>query len=129
MIFVANDVSGSETDKQPDETVKFFSHVLEVVRAKQPDVPVFLIGITPTARRWDVWDKVQATNAALKAAVEADPHGHFIATASQFLDAQGQPRTELFISDKLHLNHDGYQLWASIIKAELAQVLEPAVAQ
>ncbi|MBC7682348.1 MAG: GDSL family lipase, partial [Ferruginibacter sp.] len=35
------------------------------------------------------------------------------------LDAEGQPRPELFLPDRLHLNDAGYRLWKSIITAQL----------
>jgi len=31
------------------------------------------------------------------------------------LNAEGRPRAELFIEDMLHLNHAGYDLWASAV--------------
>ena len=38
---------------------------------------------------------------------------------NSFLDAYYKPKTELFIDDKLHLNQQGYAIWAEIIKSEL----------
>jgi lysophospholipase L1-like esterase len=125
VIFIANDVAGTDRDKAPAETVKFFRHVLQVIRRKNPDAPVFLVEITPTARRWDVWDQTQATNAALRKVIESDPHGHFITTAEHYLNDDGQPRTELFVEDRLHQNRDGYRLWGRLIRAELDKVLGP----
>lgn len=123
VIFVANDVAGTDRDKSPAETAKFFRHVLQVIRRHNPTAPVFLVEITPTARRWEVWDKTQATTAALREIVEEDPHGHFIATASHYLDDDGQPRTELFVEDRLHQNREGYRLWGKLIRSELDRVL------
>jgi lysophospholipase L1-like esterase len=127
VIFVANDVSGSERDKPPAETAKFFQHVLQVIRRHNAEAPVFLVGITPTAKRWEVWEQTQATNAALRKLIEADPHGHYIDTAAHYLDDQGQPRIELFVADRLHQNRDGYRLWGRLIRAELDRVLGPPV--
>lgn len=124
VIFVANDVSGRPTDKSPEETTAYFQHVLDTVRKHKPDVPVFLIEITPTESRWKVWEQIQETNTALKAAVEADPNGHFIQTAPHYLSDEGRPRSELFVQDRLHLNRDGYRLWASVIKERLDDVLD-----
>jgi lysophospholipase L1-like esterase len=123
VIFVANDVAGTDRDKPPAETAKFFRHVLEVIRSKNPDAPVFLVEITPTARRWEVWDQTQATNQALRKVIEADPNGHFITTAQHYLNDDGQPRTDLFVEDRLHQNRDGYRLWGKLIRDELDKVL------
>jgi lysophospholipase L1-like esterase len=123
VIFVANDVSGSERDKPPAETAKFFRQVLEVIRRHNAEAPVFLVGITPTAKRWEVWDQTQATNAALRQVIEADSHGHYIDTAAHYLNDEGQPRIELFVEDRLHQNRDGYRLWGRLIRAELDKIL------
>jgi lysophospholipase L1-like esterase len=129
VIFVANDVAGTDRDKPPAETARFFRHVLQVIRKKNAEAPVFLVEITPTARRWAVWEKTQATNAALRKVIEADPHGHFISTAEHYLNEEGQPRTELFIEDRLHLNREGYRKWGSIIRPALDEVLGPVPAR
>ena len=128
VIFVGNDVSGSDRDKTPEQTAAFFEHVLAVVRKNKPDVPVFLIAVTPTARRWEAWPEIQSVNSALKKACEKDPHAHYIATAKMYLNEDGLPRTELFIADNLHLNREGYRRWASIIKPAIDKVLQPAAA-
>ena len=46
----------------------------------------------------------------------------FIQTDYAFLDGNGLPREELFISDKLHLNGDGYRIWSAIIKDSITKV-------
>jgi lysophospholipase L1-like esterase len=48
---------------------------------------------------------------------------YFINTESAFLNSGGLPRTELFVGDNLHLNSQGYKIWADIIKRELDRVL------
>lgn len=37
------------------------------------------------------------------------------------LDAAGQPRDELFIDDRLHMNAAGYALWRGIIAPYLVR--------
>ena len=51
---------------------------------------------------------------------------YFIGTESIYLDAQGKPRTDLFVADKLHLNREGYIRWTAAIKSQLDTVLNGA---
>ena len=44
---------------------------------------------------------------------------YFIPTAEHFLDPVSQPRPELFVDDKLHLNDAGYQIWGNLIRQRL----------
>ncbi|HVJ62645.1 MAG TPA: GDSL-type esterase/lipase family protein [Tahibacter sp.] len=43
----------------------------------------------------------------------------FIDVFAPMLDASGAPRAELFGSDGLHLNADGYALWRGLIEPVL----------
>jgi lysophospholipase L1-like esterase len=123
VFFVANDITGGEADKSPDEIVALFQHVRDVVRRHNPDAPVFYIAVTPTERRWEVWPEIRAGNEAVRAYCQRTPQTHFIGTESIYLNAQGRPRSELFINDRLHLNDQGYVRWAAAIKSHLDSVL------
>ncbi len=123
VLFVGNDVSGKETDATPDQVAGWFQRVVAVSRAHNSEAPVFCIGVTPTMSRWKAWPRIQEMNAALQAACAADASLHFIPTASAYLNANGEPRPELFREDQLHLTTLGYQIWAAIIKSHLDGVL------
>lgn len=122
-IFVANDITGGATDKTPTEVVRLFEHVVATARRHEPEAPIFLIEITPTPSRWAAWPKIKECNAALRQACEKGENLHFISTADQYLDADGQPMPELFKEDRLHQNRDGYQRWSRLIRAAFAKVI------
>ncbi|MGR3811772.1 GDSL-type esterase/lipase family protein [Jiulongibacter sp. NS-SX5] len=123
-IFVANDITGGENDLTVNETMRLFKEVVASVRQKYPDVPIFPIAVTPTSSRWEVWPEVQKLNAAMKSYCEKKDHMYFINPSDRYLNEKGMPRDELFIRDKLHLNEDGYDIWAEEIKVELDKVLK-----
>jgi hypothetical protein len=123
VIFIANDITGSEADKTPEEVAKLSRNVLKTIRKTHPDTPVFWIAITPTAARWSVWNKIQMANARIQDVCEHQPNTWFIQTDYAFLNENGKPRTELFIEDKLHLNQQGYAIWTEIVKKELEKVI------
>jgi lysophospholipase L1-like esterase len=39
------------------------------------------------------------------------------------MNSKDKPRPELFVEDKLHLSELGYELWASLIRRRLDEVL------
>jgi len=123
VMFIANDITGSESDKDPDEVGALFSDVLKTIRKTHPETPVFWIEITPTAARWSVWNKVQKANNAISDICLKNRNTVFIRTDTAFLDPGGKPKTDLFIEDKLHLNQHGYAIWTKIIKKELERVV------
>jgi hypothetical protein len=122
VIFIANDITGSESDKSPKEVAALFRYVLKTIRKSHPDTPVFWIAVTPTAARWSVWNEIQKANNRIKDICVHNSNTWFISTDFAFLDENGKPRTELFVEDKLHLNEKGYAIWTDIIKKELEKI-------
>jgi hypothetical protein len=123
VIFEANDITGSKTDKSPAEVVKLFKNIVRQVRAKNPETPIFLLEITPTKSRWAVWPTIKQTNLLLKETCGKLYNTYFIETAASYLNKDGEPRTELFIKDMLHQNHDGYLIWGDLVRKKLDEVL------
>jgi hypothetical protein len=123
VIFVANDIAGTKEDKSPDEVARLSRKVIEIIRVKHPDTPIFWIATTPTPSRWKVWPEIKKTNDMIKAVCEGQKSTYFITTASAFINDKGQPAGELFRDDSLHLNDKGYTVWTNIIKQELNSVL------
>jgi hypothetical protein len=127
VIFEANDITGSKTDKTPAEVVKLFRNIVKTVRKKYADQPIFLFEITPTKSRWAVWPTVKQTNQMLKETCSKLHNTYFIETASAYLNKDGVPRNELFIKDMLHQNHEGYIIWGDLAKKKLDEVLKRTV--
>lgn len=123
VLFIANDITGSESDKSPKEVGALFKYVLKTIRKTHPDTPVFWIAITPTAARWDAWNEIQKANSRIKEICDQNKNTWFIRTDFAFLNSDGNPKTELFIEDKLHLNKQGYAVWTEIIRKELEKVI------
>ncbi|MEO1999558.1 MAG: GDSL-type esterase/lipase family protein [Planctomycetaceae bacterium] len=123
VFFVGNDISGRDTDKSPEEVAGLFAHVLRQVREHNRHAAVFYVAVTPTPSRFNAWPAIKAANTAVRDVCEQADNACFIGTESIFLDAQGNPRPELFVEDALHLNRIGYVQWAAAIKSHLDTVL------
>lgn len=126
VIFVANDITGSDEDKSPREVASLFQYIVKTIRRELPHVPVFYIQVTPTESRWNVWPQIQEGNTLVKQKCEKMHDVHFIETARYFLNEDGKPNPSLFLDDKLHLNAEGYRTWTKVIKENLDAVLKRA---
>ena len=124
VFFIANDITGSDKDKEPAEVASLFRNVIRTIRKMHPATPVFWIAITPTASRWKVWPEIQKANALIKEICDNQKNTYFIKTDFAFLNEKGVPNDELFRDDKLHLTEKGYAVWTEIIKKELNNVLK-----
>jgi hypothetical protein len=123
IIFIANDISGGDMDKSPQEVAALFRNVLKTIRKTHPGTPVFWIAVTPTPLRWKVWPQIIKASNLIKDICDNHKNTYFIRTDFAFLNENGQPRNELFRSDNLHLNENGYAIWTEIIKKELNKVI------
>jgi hypothetical protein len=123
VMFVGNDVSGKPDDHTPEEVERLVRHIVGVSQRHQEDAAVLLIEVTPSGKRFDAWPKIREVNARLREIALTTANTYFIATAGDYLDPNGQPRSELFVEDQLHLNSDGYDLWSTLIRRRLDDVL------
>lgn len=122
VLFVANDITGSPQDKTPEEVRKLFLYVLKTFRKTHHDEPVFWIAVTPTSSRWKAWPQIKLVNELIRKECENHRNTYFIKTDFAFLNEKGEPRDELFVADRLHLNAEGYKIWTGIIRNELDKV-------
>lgn len=123
VVFVANDIQGKDTDHTVDEVASLVRHIMDVSRQHQPKAPILFIEITPTASRFAAWPEIRRLNARLRDIALATPHTYFIPTAQHYLHPDATPRDELFVDDKLHLNREGYSIWANLVRRRLDEVL------
>ncbi len=123
VLFIANDITGSEADKTPEEVRDLFLNVLNTIRQKFAETPVFWIEITPTGLRWKVWPQIEKANQLIREECEKQHDTYFIRTKDEFLNSSGLPKDELFRADRLHLNDKGYAVWTSVIRGELGVVI------
>ncbi|NJO69527.1 MAG: hypothetical protein HC830_09810, partial [Bacteroidetes bacterium] len=77
VIFIANDITGSEEDKTPAEIAGLFKYIVKTIRKKLPETPVFYIQVTPTESRWKMWPTIQEGNMLVKQQCEKLYKTHF----------------------------------------------------
>jgi glycerophosphoryl diester phosphodiesterase len=123
VLFIANDITGSDQDKSPGEVAGLFRSVLKTIRKTHPETPVFWIAVTPTPLRWKVWPEIQKASSLIEDICKNHNNTFYIRTDFAFLNKGGQPINEYFRYDRLHLTEKGYEVWTEIIKKELKKVI------
>jgi lysophospholipase L1-like esterase len=58
---------------------------------------------------------VKAANAMIEGYIKDKPGLKFINVFPRMLGSDGQPRPEIFVEDRLHMNAEGYKLWTEIV--------------
>lgn len=128
IVYYCGDNDLAKPDADPQNAVKGFSEFVAVVRKELPTTRIVYLSIKPSPSRIACLPVSTKANAAIKELCATDPLLTFIDVAGPMLDAEGKPRGELFLKDRLHMNEEGYKLWTSIVKPVLGKVWDEAQA-
>jgi hypothetical protein len=77
---------------------------------KLPDIDIVYLGLSPTIKRWAQVEEGNKLNDLIAAHCQTQPHLKYIDCKTLTLDAEGKPRPELMVADKLHFSAAGYKL-------------------
>ena len=64
---------------------------------------------------------MKEVNRQVEAFLKKEKKAGFINVYSFMVDAKGNPKEELFIEDRLHMNEKGYAIWKRIIQPYLVK--------
>lgn len=121
MIFVYAGDNDLANKKSPEAIMADFGKLVEKVHAKLPKTKIYFISIKPSKARWSLIDQIRKTNELAKDYAEQQAQVGYVDTFTPMLNAEGKPREELLAEDGLHLNREGYALWAQIIRPLVQQ--------
>lgn len=117
IVFYAGDNdlnSGRSPQQLRDDLIAF----VQRVRRDLPKARIVVISAKPSPSRAHLLDAQRQANTLMRA--EADRRGLvFVDVFTAMLDAGGQPRAELFLEDRLHMNRAGYEIWRDLVAPQL----------
>jgi lysophospholipase L1-like esterase len=86
------------------------------IHEKLPDARVAYISVAPNPARWSQIETVRAVNRAIAAWMATDPRLTFIDVYTHMLGADGLPKPDIFVADRLHMNEKGYAIWREVVR-------------
>jgi hypothetical protein len=108
-----NDLANGKT---PDQVFADFQEFATLVHAKLPATVIYYISWNATPARWKQHEAEKKLNALIAGFIQDKPYLKYIEAYDVALAADGQPRPELFVADKLHFNRAGYLLLAGRVR-------------
>lgn len=111
-----NDIHAGKT---PEQVAADFRSFVERVRAELPDVRIAYMTINASPSRWANVEREKKANELIKAYIEAGKNLDYIDTWDATLGADGKPREELYVADRLHFNDEGYKILTAIVRKHL----------
>lgn len=105
--------------RSPEQVLAAFRAFVEKVHAALPETRIAFLSINPTPARWAQAERQQEANRLIREFVAGKERLDFIDLWDALLDADGQPRPELHVEDRLHANAEGYKIRAAIVREYL----------
>jgi len=93
----------------------------QLIRSRYKKVPIAYISMKPSPSREKYLETMQKGNAMIKSFMEHEKKSSYIDVYSSMLDANGKILTHIFLSDKLHMNAEGYKIWQGVIAPYLVK--------
>ena len=107
-----NDINAG---KLPQQVLADYKAFVTKVHAALPHSRIAYISIAPNPARWSQVERVKAANQLIEAHTKTDPRLAFINVFPKMLGDDGQPKPDIFVEDRLHMNAKGYALWTEIV--------------
>ena len=96
-----------------------FCRFVNTVHDALPGTRIVFIAIKPSIKRWNLVETVRAANGAICQLCCRHAMLSFADIDTPMIGADGRPRESLFAKDGLHLNADGYRVWAKVVLPHL----------
>jgi lysophospholipase L1-like esterase len=121
IIFYAGDNDIAD-GKEPGTVLSDFSTFADTVHQLLPDTPIIYLPIKPSPSRWKFWPEMHTANSLVEKYCKERDYLHYIDTATPMIGENKHPMPSIFISDSLHLNKNGYDLWSGILAPVLSEM-------
>lgn len=118
-----------EAGRTPQQVLADFQAFVDGARRHQPGLPIAFISIKPSPARARLMGRVREANRLIRDYAQRTEGLRFVDVYSRMVDAEGQPRAELFSPDALHMNAQGYAVWTTAIQQSVSAASPLAAAQ
>ena len=116
-----NDVAAG---KETSDIIKDAKQLLSMIRNDFPETPMVFISAKPSVSRWELKKEYEKVNKKLKKLCSKTQNTYYADVWNAMLNSNGNVRDDIFVSDDLHMNDKGYELWTNKITEILNNVLK-----
>ncbi len=113
-----NDIANGKSPEQVFQDLKLFHNLIQ---ESLPNTKLIYISAKPSPLRWQLWPKFQQLNRLIEEYTQIRAKITFLDISKPML-LDDSPREELFLPDKLHLNHYGYEIWSELLIERLKRL-------
>ena len=104
--------------KAPELVFGDFVALVKKIRALAPQAKIAYISSAPNPARWAQVEEVRKLNSLVKAYCQRHSCT-FIDVFPLMLGADGLPKPDIYVADRLHMNTNGYAIWREAVGPHL----------
>lgn len=119
MVVVRSGGNDLHSGKSAQQVFADYQGFVETIRTKLPDAQIVFIGLAPAPARWADAEANKQLNTLVEDYTKRTPGLKYVETYDTTADANGNPREELFVKDRVHFNAEGYKLLAERVRPAL----------
>lgn len=86
-----------------------------LVHRALPDTRIAFVSIKPSGSRVALMGEMRKTNELVRQYVATDSHLLYVDVFTPMVAVDGNPREDLFLEDRLHMNAKGYAIWRDVL--------------
>ncbi len=118
----ANDLNSARTvgELNMSNTIS----LLKKLKRDLGDVPIFYVGICPCYCRKGAWSVIRTSNTMVQQYCSLTKNVYYLDLPSAVCLADGTPNPEYFLSDLLHPNAKGYEIWKQVVAGAVKKELD-----
>ena len=116
-----NDINAGKSAQAVADDFKTFARI---VREKLPVAKLVYISVAPNPARWAQIDRVREANRLIREYATKDSNLSFIDVHPHMLGDDGQPKPDIYLPDRLHMNEKGYEIWKGIVGEHLKSLAQ-----
>lgn len=114
-----NDIAGSDT-VAGQLVFERFKQLFTDIRDQFPAVPLIYISMKPSPSRWHMKERMMEGNELIRKFLKRKKrNAKYIDVWNAMLGPDAKPMKDIFVSDMLHMNKDGYAIWKKLIEPNL----------
>lgn len=118
-----NDINAG---KSAERVLADFQTFAQLVMKKLPKTKLAYVSVAPNPARWSQIERVRRANELIRNYTKTDARLSFIDVHPGMMGEDGQPKPDIFLKDRLHMNEKGYAIWKEIVGAHLKTIATDA---
>jgi len=116
MVVVYAGTNDINDGKKPEEVEGDFRALAAKIHTSLPETRVAYISLAANPKRWSQRKEIRDANRRIAAVCDGDERLMFVDAFQAMLGPDGEPKPDIFVEDRLHMNAKGYALWVELIK-------------